>query len=71
MRSTSSLGKSEFLPVKDHGSFFRIAKSSLEFERVLTLYRFGLSLATSIMLWTLVRKKPNEAMRRVRQNRSW
>ncbi|KAJ5819802.1 hypothetical protein N7474_005393 [Penicillium riverlandense] len=32
---------------------------------------FGLSLATSIMLWMLVRKKPNEAMRRVRQNKNW
>ncbi|KAJ5219878.1 hypothetical protein N7468_009082 [Penicillium chermesinum] len=32
---------------------------------------YGLSLATSIMLWMLVRKKPNEAMRRVRQNRNW
>ncbi|KAJ5692178.1 Cytochrome oxidase assembly protein shy1 [Penicillium macrosclerotiorum] len=32
---------------------------------------YGLSLATSIMLWMVVRKKPNEAMRRVRQNRNW
>ncbi|KAJ5118630.1 hypothetical protein N7448_010335 [Penicillium atrosanguineum] len=33
---------------------------------------YGLSLATSIMLWMLVRKKPSsEAMRRVRQNRNW
>ncbi|KAJ5738361.1 hypothetical protein N7493_001516 [Penicillium malachiteum] len=32
---------------------------------------YGLSLATSVMLWMLVRKKPNEAMRRVRQNRNW
>ncbi|KAJ6111701.1 hypothetical protein N7523_007762 [Penicillium sp. IBT 18751x] len=33
---------------------------------------YGLSLATSIMLWMVVRKKPSsEAMRRVRQNRNW
>ncbi|KAJ5288550.1 hypothetical protein N7478_001580 [Penicillium angulare] len=32
---------------------------------------YGLSLATSVMLWMLVRKKPNEALRRVRQNRNW
>ncbi|KAJ5124737.1 uncharacterized protein N7515_008562 [Penicillium bovifimosum] len=32
---------------------------------------YGLSLATSIMLWMVVRKNPNEAMRRVRQNRNW
>ncbi|KAJ5152969.1 Cytochrome oxidase assembly protein shy1 [Penicillium canariense] len=32
---------------------------------------YGLSLATSIMLWMVVRKKPNEALRRVRQNRNW
>ncbi|OQD76917.1 hypothetical protein PENDEC_c003G06841 [Penicillium decumbens] len=33
---------------------------------------YGLSLATSVMLWMLVRKRPNsEAMRRVRQNRNW
>lgn len=44
---------------------------ALQSERVLTLCRYGLSLATSIMLWMLVRKKPNEAMRRVRQNRNW
>ncbi|KAJ5139233.1 COX1 assembly protein Shy1 [Penicillium bovifimosum] len=32
---------------------------------------YGLSLATSIMLWMVVRKNPNEAMRRVCQNRNW
>ncbi|KAJ5110914.1 hypothetical protein N7532_001449 [Penicillium argentinense] len=32
---------------------------------------FGLSFATSVMMWMLVRKKPNEALRRVRQNRNW
>ncbi|OOQ90705.1 Cytochrome oxidase assembly protein shy1 [Penicillium brasilianum] len=32
---------------------------------------YGLSLATSIMLWMVVRKKPNDALRRVRQNRNW
>ncbi|KAJ5306544.1 hypothetical protein PENANT_c031G09132 [Penicillium antarcticum] len=32
---------------------------------------FGLSFATSVMMWMLIRKKPNEAMRRVRQNRNW
>ncbi|KAL5337568.1 SURF1 family-domain-containing protein [Aspergillus crustosus] len=32
---------------------------------------YGLSLATSIMLWMIIRKRPNEATRRVRQNRSW
>ncbi|KAL4885025.1 SURF1 family-domain-containing protein [Aspergillus karnatakaensis] len=32
---------------------------------------YGLSLATSIMLWMIVRKRPNEATRRVRQNRNW
>ncbi|KAJ5162348.1 hypothetical protein N7492_007740 [Penicillium capsulatum] len=32
---------------------------------------YGLSLATSVMLWMLVRKKPNDALRRVRQNRNW
>ncbi|CAG8023013.1 unnamed protein product [Penicillium olsonii] len=32
---------------------------------------YGLSFATSIMMWMLIRKNPNEAMRRVRQNRSW
>ncbi|KAJ6115019.1 hypothetical protein N7486_000797 [Penicillium sp. IBT 16267x] len=32
---------------------------------------FGLSLATSIMLWMLIRKKPNDALRRVRQNKNW
>jgi len=41
-------------------------------EVSLMLYRYGLSLATSVMLWMLVRKRPNsEAMRRVRQNRNW
>jgi surfeit locus 1 family protein len=38
---------------------------------LLTLCRFGLSFATSVMMWMLIRKKPNEAMRRVRQNRNW
>ncbi|OJJ00642.1 hypothetical protein ASPVEDRAFT_40182 [Aspergillus versicolor CBS 583.65] len=32
---------------------------------------YGLSLATSIMLWMIIRKRPNEATRRVRQNISW
>ncbi|KAL1998606.1 hypothetical protein VTN02DRAFT_5910 [Thermoascus thermophilus] len=32
---------------------------------------YGLSLATTIMLWMIVRKRPNEAVRRVRQNRHW
>ncbi|KAJ5780974.1 hypothetical protein N7457_006134 [Penicillium paradoxum] len=32
---------------------------------------YGLSLATSIMMWMVVRKNPNEALRRVRQNRNW
>ncbi|KAF7164423.1 hypothetical protein CNMCM6106_000975 [Aspergillus hiratsukae] len=32
---------------------------------------YGLSLATSIMLWMVVRKRPNEAARRVVQNRNW
>ncbi|KAJ5768047.1 hypothetical protein N7533_000630 [Penicillium manginii] len=32
---------------------------------------FGLSFATSVMMWMLLRKKPNEALRRVRQNRNW
>ncbi|KAJ5632920.1 hypothetical protein N7490_009259 [Penicillium lividum] len=32
---------------------------------------YGLSFATSIMMWMLIRKKPNEALRRVRQNRNW
>ncbi|PYI02166.1 SURF1-domain-containing protein, partial [Aspergillus sclerotiicarbonarius CBS 121057] len=32
---------------------------------------YGLSLATSIMLWMIIRKRPNEATRRVRQNRNW
>ncbi|KAL2866029.1 cytochrome oxidase assembly protein SHY1 [Aspergillus lucknowensis] len=32
---------------------------------------YGLSLATSIMLWMIVRKRPNEVTRRVRQNRNW
>ncbi|KAJ5884990.1 Surfeit locus 1 [Penicillium taxi] len=32
---------------------------------------FSLSLATSIMMWMVVRKNPNEALRRVRQNRNW
>ncbi|KAJ5772157.1 hypothetical protein N7520_002686 [Penicillium odoratum] len=32
---------------------------------------YGLSLATSIMMWMLIRKKPNEALRRVRQNKNW
>ncbi|KAL1995494.1 hypothetical protein VTN49DRAFT_1681 [Thermomyces lanuginosus] len=32
---------------------------------------YGLSLATTIMLWMVVRKRPNEAVRRVRQNRYW
>lgn len=30
---------------------------------------YGLSLATSIMLWSIIRKRPNEALRRVRQSR--
>ncbi|CAG7954556.1 unnamed protein product [Penicillium nalgiovense] len=32
---------------------------------------YGLSLATTIMMWMVIRKNPNEAMRRVRQNRNW
>ncbi|KAA8645656.1 cytochrome oxidase assembly protein SHY1 [Aspergillus tanneri] len=32
---------------------------------------YGLCLATSIMLWMVIRKRPNEATRRVRQNRNW
>ncbi|EFE33835.1 uncharacterized protein ARB_07300 [Trichophyton benhamiae CBS 112371] len=32
---------------------------------------YGLSLATAIMLWMVVKKRPNEAVRRVRQNKSW
>ncbi|BCS05060.1 cytochrome oxidase assembly protein SHY1 [Aspergillus luchuensis] len=32
---------------------------------------YGLSLATSIMLWMIIRKRPNEATRRVRHNRNW
>ncbi|PYH98742.1 cytochrome oxidase [Aspergillus ellipticus CBS 707.79] len=32
---------------------------------------YGLSLATSIMLWMIIRKRPNEATRRVRANRNW
>lgn len=38
---------------------------------LLMLDRYGLSLATSVMLWMIVRKKPNEVTRRVRQNRNW
>jgi surfeit locus 1 family protein len=47
------------------GSFSKFDDMSL------TLCRFGLSFATSVMMWMLIRKKPNEAMRRVRQNRNW
>ncbi|OJJ84202.1 cytochrome oxidase assembly protein SHY1 [Aspergillus glaucus CBS 516.65] len=32
---------------------------------------YGLSFATSVMLFMIIRKKPNEATRRVRQNRNW
>ncbi|KAI9039126.1 cytochrome oxidase assembly protein SHY1 [Aspergillus affinis] len=32
---------------------------------------YGLSLATSIMLGMIIRKRPNEAARRVRANRNW
>ncbi|KAM5452466.1 surf-like protein [Microsporum audouinii] len=32
---------------------------------------YGLSLATAIMLGMVIKKKPNEAVRRVRQNKSW
>ncbi|RAL10559.1 cytochrome oxidase assembly protein SHY1 [Aspergillus homomorphus CBS 101889] len=32
---------------------------------------YGLSLATSIMLWMIIRKRPNEATRHVRLNRNW
>ncbi|KAB8207405.1 cytochrome oxidase [Aspergillus parasiticus] len=32
---------------------------------------YGLCFATSIMLWMIVRKRPNEATRRVRQNVNW
>ncbi|RAH75524.1 cytochrome oxidase assembly protein SHY1 [Aspergillus aculeatinus CBS 121060] len=32
---------------------------------------YGLSLATTIMFWMIVRKRPNEATRRVRLNRNW
>ncbi|PWY79433.1 COX1 assembly protein Shy1 [Aspergillus sclerotioniger CBS 115572] len=32
---------------------------------------YGLSLATSIMLGMIIRKRPNEATRRVRQSRNW
>ncbi|KAJ5421752.1 Surfeit locus 1 [Penicillium cf. griseofulvum] len=32
---------------------------------------YGLSLATTIMMWMVIRKNPNEALRRVRQNRNW
>ncbi|KAL4786473.1 SURF1 family-domain-containing protein [Aspergillus varians] len=32
---------------------------------------YGLSLATTIMLWMIIRKRPNEATRRVRQNINW
>ncbi|EED13913.1 COX1 assembly protein Shy1, putative [Talaromyces stipitatus ATCC 10500] len=31
---------------------------------------YGLSLSTAIMLWMVVRKRPNEALRRVRQSRN-
>ncbi|EER24416.1 SURF1 family protein [Coccidioides posadasii C735 delta SOWgp] len=32
---------------------------------------YGLSLATSVMLWMVVRKKPNTAARRIRQSKNW
>ncbi|KAL2831225.1 putative COX1 assembly protein Shy1 [Aspergillus cavernicola] len=32
---------------------------------------YGLSLATSIMLGMIIRKRPNEVTRRIRQNRNW
>ncbi|KAG5293908.1 SURF-family protein [Histoplasma capsulatum G186AR] len=32
---------------------------------------YGLSLATAIMFWMVVRKKPNEITRRVRHNKGW
>ncbi|KAL3472643.1 SURF1 family-domain-containing protein [Aspergillus californicus] len=32
---------------------------------------YGLSLATTIMLWMIIRKRPNEVTRRIRQNRNW
>lgn len=34
-------------------------------------YRYGLGLATAIMLGMVIRKQPNEVARRVRQNKSW
>ncbi|KAK2783263.1 surf-like protein [Onygenales sp. PD_12] len=32
---------------------------------------YGLSLATAIMLWMVVRKKPSDVTRRIRHNRGW
>ncbi|KAL1959601.1 hypothetical protein VTO42DRAFT_1636 [Malbranchea cinnamomea] len=32
---------------------------------------YGLSLATSVMLWMIVRKQPSEVAKRVRQNKNW
>lgn len=34
------------------------------------LSRYGLSVSTAIMLWMVVRKRPNEALRRVRQSKN-
>lgn len=33
--------------------------------------RFGLSTATSIMFWMLVRKPPSDIARRIRRNNEW
>lgn len=39
--------------------------------KLISASRYGLCLATSIMLWMVVRKKPGSVNQRVRQNRYW
>lgn len=34
-------------------------------------HRYSLSLATSIMLWMVIRKPPSDIAKRVRMNKHW
>lgn len=37
----------------------------------LTITRYALAAATSVMLWMVVKKPPQDIARRVRQNKEW
>lgn len=72
MPSTSSPGKFPSLPLylSFHGAHHEWVPLK-QLDMLIRSYRYSLCLATSIMLWMVVKKPPTDVTKRVRMNKHW